>query len=271
MTGEQLQQALHDGTRVYGTMIASPSPDWVPKVAQMGLDFVFIDTEHVPLDRFTVSWMCRAYDAIGTPPLVRIPEPDPYRACMMLDAGAIGVIAPYIETVEQVKALRGAVKLRPVKGAQLHDVLDGEHGLSDDAKRFTNEWNRGRLLILNIESVAGIDALPDLLSVHGVDGVLIGPHDLSISLGIAEQYDHPDFDAAVRTIFATAREAGVGAGIHYSYGLEAEITWAREAGMNLIIHNSDIGAFVQTIGGNIRRFRESMGDAGTFGNVSVDI
>lgn len=271
MNGERLQKALHEGTRVYGTMIASPSPIWVPRVVQMGLDFIFIDTEHVPLDRSQVSWMCHAYDAAGVAPIVRIPMPDAYHACMALDGGAVGLIAPYVETVEQVKALRGAVKLRPIKGAQLSSLLAEKTKLVGEAASYNEAWNRDRLLILNIESVAGVEALPDLLTVPGVDAVLIGPHDLSISLGVPEQWNHPDFDAAVRTILTTAREAGVGAGIHYSYGLEQELVWAREAGLNFIIHNSDIGAFVQQIGGDIRSLRAELGDGdvGAHGSVSI--
>ena len=271
MDGIELGRALREGRRVYGTLIASPSPFWVPKVASLGLDFVFIDTEHIPLDRSQAAWMCQAYAAAGLAPIVRIPMPDPYHACMALDGGAVGLVAPYIETVDQVKALRGAVKLRPIKGAQLDSLLAGQTELAEDVAAYEETWNRGRLLILNIESVAGIEALPELLAVPGVDAVLIGPHDLSISLGIPERYDHPRFDAAVRTIFATARDAGVAAGIHYSYGLETEITWAREAGLNFIIHNSDIGGFVQQIGGDIRRFRRELGDEGHGEAGAVDV
>ena len=262
MKGIELGIAMREGRRVYGTLITSPSPFWVPKVASLGLDFVFIDTEHIPLDRSQVAWMCQAYDAVGLAPVVRIPMPDPYHACMALDGGAVGLVAPYIETVEQVRALRGAVKLRPIKGAQLDALLAGQTELAGDPAAYEEAWNRGRLLILNIESVAGMDALPELLAVPGVDAVLIGPHDLSISLGIPERYDHPDFNAAVRAIFATARKAGVAAGIHYSYGLQTEIAWAREAGLNFIIHNSDIGGFVQQIGGDVRRLRQELGDDG---------
>jgi 4-hydroxy-2-oxoheptanedioate aldolase len=71
-------------------------------IAQVGLDFVFIDTEHVPIDRPGLAWMCRAYDALGLAPIVRIPAPDPYLACQVLDAGATGVVAPYLETVIEI-------------------------------------------------------------------------------------------------------------------------------------------------------------------------
>ncbi len=102
MIGSELARRLHDGRRVFGTVTVSSSPLFPPVVASVGLDFMFIDTEHVPLDRPTLSWMCRTYAALSIAPIVRIPELDPIAACQVLDGGAMGVIAPYVETPEQV-------------------------------------------------------------------------------------------------------------------------------------------------------------------------
>jgi 4-hydroxy-2-oxoheptanedioate aldolase len=89
-----------------------------------------------------------------------------------------------------------------------------------------------------------MDRLDELFAVPGLDGILIGPHDLSCSLGIPEQYRDPVYLEAVRDIMARARRAGLGSGIHVHYdGLEQEILWARETGANLIVHHSDILAF----------------------------
>ena len=90
---ETLLASLHAGRRVYGTMVVSSSPFWPPLLKRTGIDFVFIDTEHVALDRETVSWMCRAYAALGLTPIVRIPTLCPVEAGKMLDAGARGVCA----------------------------------------------------------------------------------------------------------------------------------------------------------------------------------
>lgn len=256
---------------MYGTLVISPSPLWVSKISQLGLDFVFIDTEHIPLDRSQMAWMCQAYKALNIGPVVRIPSPDPYQASMALDAGACGIIAPYIETVEQVKILRGAVKLRPLKGKKLNDLLEGRIQLSREEEEYLNTFNRGNLLLLNIESQAGMDALDDMLDVPGVDGIVIGPHDLSINLGIPEQYTHPAFDEAVRTIIRKARAKGLGAGIHYSYDLQPEITWAREAGLNIILHSSDITGFLNYIGNDLKMMREALGDTGTQEHEHVNI
>lgn len=238
MNASELAAALRQNTPVFGTLIVSPSPRWPEAVRSCGIDFVFIDTEHIALDRAPLSWMCQTYAALGLPPLVRIPSPDPYTATMVLDGGAAGVIAPYVETVEQVRALRGAVKLRPIKGRKLEEALKGQPQEAE-LEHYMRKGAEQRLLIVNIESVPAIDALDAILAEPGLDAVLIGPHDLTCSLGVPEQYDHPDFLAACETIFRKARAAGIGAGIHF-WGSPEQQACFLALGANLLIHSADI-------------------------------
>ncbi|MDP6118956.1 MAG: aldolase/citrate lyase family protein [Planctomycetota bacterium] len=261
MLGNELRGALRSGKRVYGTCVCSNNARWAAVVRGLGLDLVFLDTEHIPQDRGELAWMCQTYAAMGIAPVVRVPEPDPYQACIVLDGGAQGVIAPYVETVEEVKRLAGAVKHRPLKGARLRRALDGEETLEPVLTEYLANWNKNNVLIINIESQTAIDALEDLLAVEEVDSILIGPHDLSLNLGVPEQYDHPKFDAAVREIFTKARAAGKGAGVHFSDGLEQEVVWARDTGANLIMHSSDLAMFRGAMDSDIVRMKEMLGDA----------
>jgi 2-keto-3-deoxy-L-rhamnonate aldolase RhmA len=103
--------------------------------------------------------------------------------------------------------------LRPLKGRRLADALRDRNTLEPELADYLEKRNGDKILIANIESVPAIENLHEICSVQGLDAVLIGPHDLSCSLGIPEQYTHPRFDEAVRTIFRIAREHGVGAGI----------------------------------------------------------
>jgi 4-hydroxy-2-oxoheptanedioate aldolase len=233
-------EKLRRGDQVFGTLVVSPSPMWPRAMENSGLDFVFIDTEHIALDRAQVSWMCQAYARMGLPPIVRIPSPDPFEATKMLDGGAGGVIAPYVETAEQAQALRGAVKLRPIKGQRLAKRL-ANAAFEPELESYVSGRNE-QALILNIESVPAIDALDQILAVPGIDAVLIGPHDLSCSLGVPEQYDHPKFREAARAIFQKARAAGIGAGIHFWGDPEQQAAFIRD-GANMIIHSADITLF----------------------------
>jgi 4-hydroxy-2-oxoheptanedioate aldolase len=257
MKASQLSQLLHAGKTVFGTLIVSPSPRWPDAVRGSGLDFVFIDTEHIALDRHQLSWMCQTYSALGLPPLVRIPSPDPYAATMVLDGGAAGIIAPYVETAEQVRSLRGAVKMRPIKGQRLGEMLQGKPvGAELDAylKSSANE----RLLIVNIESTPAIHALDEILAVPDLDAVLIGPHDLSCNLGIPERYDHPDFLSACETIFLKARQAGIGAGIHFWGSIEQQTRFLK-LGANLLIHSGDIMLFKKHLEADLQAIRVAAG------------
>jgi 2-keto-3-deoxy-L-rhamnonate aldolase RhmA len=260
MNGQELSAALRSGQLVYGTAILSTSARWPKVVQKLGLDFVFIDTEHTPIGREQLAWMCQAYDALGLTPLVRIPAPDPYQACVVLDGGAKGVIAPYVETVQEVQALRGAVKLRPLKGRRLRQALTGAANLSDDLAAYLDRWNTGNVLIINIESLPALEALDDILAVPQLDAVLIGPHDLSISLGIPEQYRHPLFDKTIKTIIHKARQHQVGVGVHFSSGRDQEIQWAR-AGANFIVHSSDLTLFSQALATDLMAMKEALGAA----------
>jgi 4-hydroxy-2-oxoheptanedioate aldolase len=243
-------------------------------VAGVGLDFVFIDTEHMPIQREQLAWMCQTYHALHLAPIVRIPEPDPYRACMALDGGAAGIIAPYVESAAQVRALRGAVKFRPLKGRRLYHALEGRETLEEDLTAYLDQSNAGRVMIVNIESVPALEALDEILDVPDIDALLVGPHDLSLNLGFPEQYHHPAFQEAVRTIIRKARARRVGVGIHFSFGIDQEIAWAKE-GANLILHSSDLFLVRDALTADLETFRQALGDhptgETTSGEIATDV
>lgn len=260
MSTPSLSKSLREGHRVYATAVVSPSPLWPGALAAAGVDFVFIDTEHTPLDRHAVAWMCRLCRAVGVPPVVRIPCPDPFEACKVLDGGAAGVIAPYVETPDQVRAITGVTRFRPVKGRRLTEALAAPATLEPALNEYLDQRNAESVLIVNIESVPAIENLDAILAVPGLDAVLIGPHDLTCSLGIPEQYRHERFEAAVRDIIERARAAGVGAGVHFWAGLDQEIAWAK-AGANLIMHSSDFSLFSQGLARDLNHIRRALDDA----------
>ncbi|MFH1740098.1 MAG: aldolase/citrate lyase family protein [bacterium] len=260
MNISELKRAIQNGQTVFGTLIVSTSPHWPAHLKNSGLDFVFLDTEHIVLNRETLSWMCRAYGAVGLAPVVRVPSPDPYAACQALDGGAEGIVAPYVETVEQVQALRGAVKLKPIKGKRLERALQGDEELEEELREYIDDRNRNNLLLVNIESIPAIENLDTILAVPDLDGILVGPHDLSCSLGIPEQYEHPRFIEALRTIVHKTRECGLIAGIHFmncgSVSLAAQ--WI-EMGINLHIQHADIVYVTRGLSQELQAIRSAVG------------
>lgn len=253
---------LKNGGNVYGTCITSTGPMWPAAVKKTGVDFVFIDTEHVPLGRNELATLCQQFRHLGITPIVRIPCPDPYLACQAIDAGAKGIVAPYLESTEQILELVGATKYRPLKGEVLADHLSGKAPISPELEAYTAKYNAGNICIANIESVPAMEKLDELLSVPGLDAVFIGPHDLSVSMGLPEQYDHPEFEKAVTFIIHTARAKGIAIGIHFSLEPERQIQWMKE-GANIVVHSFDVALFSQRLNADLDIIRAAAGDTVT--------
>jgi 2-keto-3-deoxy-L-rhamnonate aldolase RhmA len=266
----QFLTKIKEGKRVYGTCITSFNPLW-PKVWKgVGLDFVFIDTEHISLDRTQVSHLCQQIAALEIFPILRIPKPDPFLACQGIDAGAKGIVAPYLENPQQILELVGATKFRPLKGKKLARILAGEELVAADLQAYLDSYNSGNWCIANIESVAALDKLDDLLAITGLDAVFIGPHDLSVSMGLPEQYDHPDFEAAVLRIIRSCRSRNLSVGIHFSEAPARQIRWMKE-GVNLVIHSSDFALFYQRLQNDMQELKSAFGDSPEPGDDSQSI
>ncbi|MCL4250742.1 MAG: aldolase [Anaerolineae bacterium] len=261
MRGKELRQALTSGKRVYGIALEGfGHPRWPRFFANRGLDFIWVESEHAPNDRETISWATQLYAAYNICPLLRIPEPSATLAAMGVDAGAQGIIAPYVETVEQVRQLKGAVKYRPLKGEALQTALTTGKFPSPETEAYLPMYNEDAVLVIMIESPAGVRNLPELLAVGGVDAVLMGPHDLSISHGIPEQYDHPIFVEAVQKVISICQEHSVGVGIHYIEGsVERAVAWANW-GFNLISHRGDTLFIAEGAQREIGQLRDQLGD-----------
>jgi 4-hydroxy-2-oxoheptanedioate aldolase len=126
-------------------------------------------------------------------------------------------------------------------------------------KAYLDNYNKGNICIANIESVPAMNNLDALLSVPGLDAVFIGPHDLSISLGIPEQYDHPEFEKAVKHIIHTTRKKGLSIAIHFSLEPGRQAKWVRE-GVNIVVHSTDIALFSQKLNADISAIKKAVGD-----------
>jgi 2-keto-3-deoxy-L-rhamnonate aldolase RhmA len=254
MTGKQFKEKLRNGDKLYGTSITQPSPLWSKIIKEINLDFVLIDNEHQPFSRNDIANLCPIYANAGIIPIVRIPRPEPSLACMAVDSGALGVVAPYIETVEQVQDLVGAVAYSPLKGKILDNGLENNQW-NESTKSFIEKKNENRIVIINIESVPALENLSELASVPDLDGLLIGPYDMVLNMGIPNQYDHPKFLDAVKKIIRVAREHNLGAGIHAWWGVEEE-KQLLESGLNMFIHSSDYNAAMVKLTSDFKELRK---------------
>lgn len=254
MTGEQIKAVLQDGGRVYGTMVAlTRCPRWARELAKVGLDYVIVDTEHSPFSRGEVADMVAMLELAGVAPFVRVPIPDSHYVTMAMDAGAHGILVPYCETVEQVREVTGVAKWRPLKGKLLRQALETGEFPSEQTRDYLTKWNRDSVVIIGIESVPAIDNLEAILDVPGVDVIFVGPHDLSLSVGVPEQYEHPDFEAALHSIMRICNARGVPVAVHL-LDLSLATKWVR-AGVRFVLHSSDINAMATGLRGEFEALR----------------
>jgi 2-keto-3-deoxy-L-rhamnonate aldolase RhmA len=265
-TGKEFRDALHSGKTVYGTLLTSSSPRVFDTIVALQPDFVFLCTEHIFYNPDTLGWMCRAYRAAGINTIVRILKPDPYLATQALDSGAGTILAPYVEDPEQVLELVGAVKYRPLKGKKLKEILQGKEKPGAELEAYLKNHNKSHSLLLNIESPAGVMNMEKFLSVQtfdgpGADGIIIGPHDLSVSYEMAEKYESHEFINLCSDIIRKARHAGVAAGGHNgSVGsIQLQMEWAK-AGANIIMHGSDVFMFAEKYREDINQIRALKGE-----------
>ncbi|CAM3792355.1 HpcH/HpaI aldolase family protein [Aquirufa aurantiipilula] len=265
MIGQEFRNALRMGNPLYGTLLTSTSPKSFDVVLSLHLDFVFLCAEHVSYNPETLSWMCRAFKAADINPVVRILEPSPYLATQALDAGAGAILVPYVEDVEEVLALVGAVKYRPLKGKKLARILHGEEKPTEELSQYLQKHNRNNSLLLNIESESAVKNLANLAQIlsldgPGVDGFVIGPHDLSTSYNMPEDYRSADFMNLTIALIQQAKSLGVAVGGHTGYrgSLDLQKDWVK-AGANIILHCSDMLLFADKLQSDLNELRKIQG------------
>lgn len=277
MIGNEFRNALRSGKTVFGTLISSTSPKMFDVARGLGLDYIFICNEHVLYNQDSLGWMCRAYKAAGINPVVRILSPDPYLATQALDAGAGAILVPYVENIDDVYELVGAVKYRPLKGKKLKKLLYGEEKPTEEMRAYLQKHNQNNTLLINIESPAGVANLDEFFAIQtvdgpGVDGIVLGPHDLSVAYDMPEKYKSQEFLELSCGIITKARAHGVAAGGHNGSrgNFDLQMAWAK-AGANIILNSSDMFLFADKLQEEMNLLRQAKGEKTTDDQESVSI
>jgi len=237
MNGKLLKEKLAAGKTVYGTMFAhalDPAlADWLPEGA---LDFVIVTPEHTAYDLAEFLPVRYALQSKGIACLARThgrDEADIAKVCDTYD----GVVVPYVEDYEEARHLAAAAVYRPLKGKLLERLLATGTWPSQATQDYIAEKNAGTVFIPMIESVPAIENLDAICSIPGIDAVFVGPGDLTASMGIPKQYDHPDLVAAIGKIIKTADQRRVAAGSWFATTEQALRTIRQ--GARLVVYGSE--------------------------------
>ena len=180
-------------------------------LGQSGYDWVAVDMEHGSVSVDQLPDLFRAVELGGTLPLARIAESKPKDCKQALDAGAGGIIAPMIESSDQLRIVRNACCWPPVG---TRGVGFSRANLSGKNFDMYKEEAQLPLLIAQIEHVNAVNNLEDILQVEGLDAIIVGPYDLSGSLGMPGEFQAPQFLEAMAKIRAVSRQLQVPGGVH---------------------------------------------------------
>jgi 4-hydroxy-2-oxoheptanedioate aldolase len=220
-----IKAELRHGRVVLGPFFRIPSPDLVEIFGEAGFDFIIIDQEHGPVSTETASNLVRACDLVGMAAVVRVPDNLPWLIQHALDIGALGVQVPQVGTVADAERAVRSSKFAPLGTRGVCRNVRAARYSARDRFKYFEESNRDTLVVVHIEGKEGVDHLAKILEVPGLDVIFLGPYDLSQSLGIPGQVDHPRLRSTMEEAIKMCRRAGIAAGT-YADNIDVAKRWA---------------------------------------------
>ena len=209
-------------------------------LSRAGFDWVVVETEHTAIDVSEVLRLIIAIENQGALPLVRLAWNDPIQAKAVMDSGAAGVIVPMVNSKEEAELAVKSVKYPPegFRGVGLARA----QGYGVDFDEYMDCANKDGLLMIQIEHIDAVNNIDEILSVPGIDGTYIGPYDLSCSMGLPGQLNHPDVEAAKKRVLEATRSHGLAPGIHLVHpeAARGELGGCIEQGYRFIALGTDI-------------------------------
>ena len=206
----RLSEKLAKREQLHGTILhVTGSSAMIEAINEDYLDYVIFDMEHGIYNNENLIPILQTCRLIDLPAFVRVPDCTYHHISRCLDLGAIGVMIPRAETLEQVALAVSSMRFPPIgkKGRGGYCQLrEGETSA---------DFQKNRHLLIQMESPLGIENLPKMLEQYGehIGGVLVGPYDLSFTMGIERQFDSPEFIGAVQKVFDICKEYNISAGI----------------------------------------------------------
>ncbi len=251
------RQVLAEGRVPVGHMISEFGTRGIAKIVESaGIDFVLLDMEHTGFDSERIADLIAWFKATPIAPFVRVPQGLYHFLARTMDAGALGVMVGNVESGEQARAIVQAVKYAPLGARGVGLGAAHNDYVVPDAGAYLRDANLNTTVICQIESTKGLASLDAIASTEGVDVLWVGQFDLTQSLGIPAQFDHPDCVDALRRIAAAAGRAGKAAGMQPGSPQQAE-QWL-SLGFNVVSWKSDVALYRQALSSEVRALREQL-------------
>jgi 2-keto-3-deoxy-L-rhamnonate aldolase RhmA len=251
-----LRKKVIAGECIYGTMIQQARDPGAPAIfAAAGFDFVFIDMEHGNYSMETVADLIRGAKSSGIATIIRVPHLETFFISRVLDAGAEGIMVPMTSRKEQAETIVRYSKYTPL-GQRGFGTQTGQTDYKPlKAIEFLKEANEHTLIVAQIETKEAIENIDSILGVEGIDVGLIGPNDLSISLGIPDQMNSETLIKAIDRVVETAKKRKKATGIHIG-NIEAIKKW-RSKGMTVLAYSTDVSFQYNTSKSSLEELKRS--------------
>jgi 4-hydroxy-2-oxoheptanedioate aldolase len=208
MKENKLKTRLLEKKATFGVISPTIDPTICEYIGLSGLDFYMIDAEHGSISPSDITNMIRACEAVGITPLARVGDLNEKLILQFIDAGVAGVMIPRVQTVEDCQRLVSAMKYPPMGKRGLSSVRSADYMMKMPQVEYVAFANAQILVLPQIEDMIGVKNLKMMANTEGVDGFIIGPLDLAMSMGFYDGPNHPEVTAVIDEIFETVLAAG---------------------------------------------------------------
>jgi len=250
-----LKQKIRNQQCLVGSWINTASPITAELMASIGFDFLTVDVEHSAIDIATVQLLFQAMRS-GNPsctPLVRLQGHSYSETKRYMDAGAGGVVAPLVNKPEEAEEVIHAVKYPPRGSRGVGFCRANGYGMQLHESVSTS--NAESWVCIQIEHADALPCLDKILSVPDIDAVMIGPYDLSASMGITAQFDHPEFLRVSALILESCRRHGIVPGIHVVQPDVDDACRRYKEGYRFIAYSLDITMLIHHFSKDLQNIR----------------
>lgn len=252
----KLKRKLQNGEKPIGMFFDTASEYLMECLGRTGLDFVIIDNEHSPIEAETSARLIRIAELSGLTPLCRVRDSSRPAILKLLDVGAQGLIIPNVHTAEQVRDIISYARFYPI--GQRGFCPSRKDGWGFDGLGSVPEtmehFNRETLIIPQCETVGALEHIEEIASLSGVDGIFVGPFDLSISMGIPGDFANPVFQAALTRIINACRAAGKWC-VFFTGSVEG-VADGFARGFDGMAYSLDAAVFIEAVKERVERARQ---------------
>ncbi len=207
------KEKLKNGETVYGCFVRYPNAALVEVLGYCGWDFIVFDGEHGTIEPGDCEHMVRAAELQSITPIIRVPVNQPHIILRFLDTGPQGLHVPMVRSAADAEAVVQAVKYQPRGSRGLAAVRAADYGQRTPFAKYVTEANAETLVVIHIETEDAVERLPEITRVEGLDVIFIGPTDLSNSLGVPGEIQHPKVQATLQRCVDTVSESRLALGI----------------------------------------------------------